>query len=151
MVRDLKLPRQTLLDAIKRLEDAGLVYVQRAATRGRGKTNRYHLPWLQIHLLDPQSDKAIEWGTKRSGPPDHLEERSGPPDHLEKEMVRPTGKNGQVDRQKMVRSTVPNNTNNNRNSEPSRASKGAGGATKTAAEAFACKHAKNQAAVEASK
>ena len=117
MVRELNLPRQTLLDAIKRLEAARLISVARSSTRGRGKTNHYRLPWLSAHLLDPNSTDPIEWRTDIS---------SGGPDHLETEFVRSTGGNGAAHRATKVRCTVPENNKTLKTSRTPRALDGAG-------------------------
>ena len=100
MVRELKLAKQTLLDAIRRLEAARLISVARSSTRGRGKTNHYRFPWLSAHLLNPKSTDPIEWRTDKW---------SGPPDHLETKIVRSTGVNGTAHRSTKVRCTVPEN------------------------------------------
>ena len=65
MMRDLKLVRSTLKEAIKRLEDRRLV--RKAVGRGSGNVTYYELPWLKIAAI--QADGPIRIGEKRVGGP----------------------------------------------------------------------------------
>ena len=80
--------RRTIIAAVKRLAEARLI--SREKGTGRGRTTRYRLPWLPIHLADPSSDDPIIWN--RGGRGAELSEKvqQNAPFHPEKRATQCT-------------------------------------------------------------
>lgn len=62
---DLGLKPRTVIAAMKRLDNSHLIVKEKGS--GRGRTTRYKLPWLQLHLIDPSSTDPIPWKPGRRG------------------------------------------------------------------------------------
>ncbi len=126
MCNDLDVPRRTVIDAINRLESAGLV--RRNKGGGRGRSTRYQMPFIDLHRLNPQAVSTILWSQKQCGSPHRSEQAT----------VRPTApfeeKNSAAHRQKQcgpppetVRPTAHEKKEINKKGRMLCASGGAGG------------------------
>lgn len=99
MARDLDMNKSTLIEAINRLQAAGLVSKHKGG--GRGRSNLYRLPFLRIHETCPDESPLI-WNKKRSGPPDDGN-GSDPPNSLDERSVRWSTENSPAEDTRMVR------------------------------------------------
>ena len=103
--KDLSMSRGRVVEAIRRLENSQLIVVKRGA--GIRGTNLYKLPWLAVYRRDLGKDgPPIQRQQVGSAGPDRLGESAGP----DREGVRWTGKGGQVEPSKSVRSARPKNS-----------------------------------------
>lgn len=141
---DLHLEERTLMYAINRLLTARLI--RRTKGGGRGRTTRYSLRFLDAARVDPSGTNPIIWRTKHCNPHHPLgKETVQPIAVIETENSETHFHKHRNPFPQTVKPIAHEKKEKNKRSEPTRASKGAGGARAlTADEAVDAALAKKQ-------